>query len=295
MTDKELKKLSRLKLLELLLEQSKENEQLRQDNEAYRRENESLQNQPVMPAAVDPGMLTNFSEFAEKIDSSLSETRKATQSYINRLAMLAEYAEKSVASASATQKKARSSELKVTDEAILPEVEEVTAASINVKPLAKSKPVKKVETKPVEAETKPSEAAFPDAASDKGAAPVRAEAAAQGASVPQTVPQPPFVPVGSYPVIGAPIYQPVPVYYPAPVPVPSANAVKSSSKQVERIEENGVTVRPLQKKKKAELPTREDVDAKLLSAIVEFYFGRPELLELLPEEIKKQIIIRFKR
>lgn len=294
MTDKELKKLSRLKLLELLLEQSKENEQLRQDNEAYRRENESLQNQPVMPAAVDPGMLTNFSEFAEKIDSSLSETRKATQSYINRLAVLAEYAEKSVASASATQKKARSSELRVTDEAILPEVEEVTAASINVKPLAKSKPVKKVETKPVETETKPSEAAFSDVAADKGA-PVRAEAAAQSAPAPQAVPQPPFVPMGSYPVMGAPIYQPVPVYYPAPVPVPSANAVKSSSKQVERIEENGVTVRPLQKKKKAELPTREDVDAKLLSAIVEFYFGRPELLELLPEEIKKQIIIRFKR
>lgn len=294
MTDKELKKLSRLKLLELLLEQSKENEQLRQDNEAYRRENESLQNQPAMPAAVDPGMLTNFSEFAEKIDSSLSETRKATQSYINRLAVLAEYAEKSVASASATQKKARNSELRVTDEAILPEVEDVTAASINVKPLAKSKPVKKVETKPVETETKPSEAAFPDAAADKGA-PVRAEAAAQSAPAPQAVPQPPFVPMGSYPVMGAPIYQPVPVYYPAPVPVPSANAVKSSSKQVERIEENGVTVRPLQKKKKAELPTREDVDAKLLSAIVEFYFGRPELLELLPEEIKKQIIIRFKR
>ena len=294
MTDKELKKLSRLKLLELLLEQSKENEQLRQDNEAYRRENESLQNQPVMPAAVDPGMLTNFSEFAEKIDSSLSETRKATQSYINRLAVLAEYAEKSVASASASQKKARSSELRVTDEAILPEVEDVTAESINVKPLAKSKPVKKVETKPVETETKPSEAVFPDVAADKGA-PVRAEAAAQGAPAPQAVPQPPFVPMGSYPVMGAPIYQPVPVYYPAPVPVPSANAVKASSKQVERIEENGVTVRPLQKKKKAELPTREDVDAKLLSAIVEFYFGRPELLELLPEEIKKQIIIRFKR
>ncbi len=287
MTDKELKKLSRLKLLELLLEQSKENEQLRQDNEAYRQENELLQSQPASPAAVDPAMFTGFSEFAARIDSSLSETRRATQSYIDRLAFLAESAEKSVARASASAKKAEAARLKVTDEAVLPEVEEVTATSITVKPLAKSRPVKKVETKATEATL---QATAPSEAAERKTATVPS-----GPEVPP-MPQPTYMPVTGYPVMGAPMYQPVPVYYPAPMPAPVVSVPKAPSRQADRREENGVTVRHLPKKKKAEEPSfEENEDSKLISALVEFYFNNADMLEGLPEEIKKQITIRFKR
>lgn len=276
MTDKELKKLSRLQLLELLLEQSKENEQLRQDNEAYRREQESVQGQNVSSAAFDPTAFAGFTEFAEKIDSSLSETRRATQSYIERLSVLAEFAEKSVVGAVPADmppvRKTGDSTIKVTDEDV------GTVMSVPVKPLKKSKPVKNSEV-----------------SADKPEAASGTEAAQQADNEAVTAQQAAYVPMGGYPVMGAPIYQPVPVYYPVPAPV----AVPSSSAQAkfsaERRSENGVTVRQLSKRKKEEASAVSNEDAELLSAIVKFCFGNPQLMEMLPESIRKQIITRFKR
>lgn len=287
MTDKELKKLSRLELLELLLEQSRENEQLRQDNEVYRQENEVLHSQPVVPSSFDPSMFIGFSEFAKRIDSSLTETRRATQSYIDRLAVLAESAEKSVAKAAS--KKPESTSLEVTEEAILPEVEEVSVTSpVTVKPLSKAKPVKKVDTKAV---SSVSSVQQPSSGSK-----------AERHVTPQTEPEAPpmaqsvYMPMGAYPIISAPVYQPVPVYYPTPVPAPVVSTPKATAKLIERREENGVTVRPLTRNKKEEKPLpSENEDSRLVSALVEFYFENPDMLEGLSEEIKKQIIIRFKR
>jgi len=276
MTDKELKKLSRLELLEILLEQSKENEQLRRDNEVYRQENETLQKQSTT-ANVDPTVLSSFSQVAEKIDSSLSETRKATQSYIDRLAVLAEYAQKNVV----LSEKKREARLAVTDEKLHPDVEEITVAeTVSVRPLAKSKPVKKVETPVNEAEdVKPSKNENP---------PVAAPAVQ-----PAPPPQQSFVPAGAYPVMSAPVFQPVPVYYPPVAAAPVQSPVVPKSRTDIR-EENGVTVRHLQKKSKA--PTQEDVENKaLVCALVDFYFKNTQMLELLPEGIKKEIINRFKR
>lgn len=279
MTDKELKKLSRLQLLELLLEQSKENEQLRQDNENYRQENENLQNRaPVASANVDPAMLSSFSEVAEKIDSSLSETRKATQNYINRLAMLAEYAERSMSAKSGsypapTPKKVKASSLSVTDEAVLPEVEEASVSSeISVKPLAKSRPVKKLEAAKEEADT------------EKLNAPVKE----------QNVNQPQFVPMGGYPVMSAPVFQPMPVYYPVPTPPPAPVVPKEAKRSAEIRSENGINVRQLSKMRKEE-PVAANEDTELVSALADFYFENPLMLEMLPENIRKQIINRFKR
>lgn len=285
MTDKELKKLSRLQLLELLLEQSKENEQLRQDNEAYRLQESA---QPVATANFDPAVFAGFSEFAEKIDSSLTETRKATQSYIERLAYLAEFAEKSVVGASAdaapsVKKKTGSASFNVTDEEIAPEPQKIIVP-VPVKPLAKSKPVKKLDVKA--AEVVPADAAVIEPAV-QNIAPSAAEA--EGVVMPQQG----FVPVGAYPVMGAPVYPPVPMYYPAPVSVPMPAPVPKAA--VERREENGVTVRPLSKKKKTEPAKAENKDSKLVDALADFYFENQQMLEMLPEELKKQIVTRFKR
>ena len=272
MTDKELKKLSRLQLLELLLEQSKENEQLRQDNESYRQQQEAAQGQPAVPVGFDPTVLAGFSEFAEKIDSSLSETRRATQSYIERLSMLAEFAEKSVAGAAPASGKKRAAEIAVTDEDVS------AVAQISVKPLKKAKPVKKLEAVS-ETPAVPDESA---SVKDKEAA---------------SVPQGHYMPVGGYPVMGAPIYQPVPVYYPvpAPAPVPVAPTAPTEAKSSpERRSENGVTVRQLSKKKKEE-PATANEDTQLVSALADFYFENPQMLEALPEDIRKKIITRFKR
>lgn len=287
MTDKELKKLSRLELLEILLEQSKENEQLRLDNELYRQENESLQKQSTT-ANVDPDVLSSFSQVAEKIDSSLYETRKATQSYIDRLAFLAEYAQKNVVIKSEAvqlaektqQQKKRQARLEVTDERIRPEVEEISVAeTASVRPLAKSKPVKKVET---------SVPAVEEVKLQKNENPLVAAPAVQPAPLKQS-----FVPVGTYPVMSVPVYQPVPVYYPPVASAPAQSPATPVSK-VDRREENGVTVRHLQKKSSA--PSQEDAENKrLISALVDFYFKNTQMLELLPEELKKEIINRFKR
>lgn len=286
MTDKELKKLSRLQLLELLLEQSKENEQLRQDNEAYRLQESA---QPVATANFDPAVFAGFSEFAEKIDSSLTETRKATQSYIERLAYLAEFAEKSVVGASAdaapsVKKKTGSASFNVTDEEIAPEPQKIIVP-VPVKPLAKSRPVKKLDVKA--AEVVPADAAVIEPAVQNIApSPVEAEGV--------VMPQQGFVPVGAYPVMGAPVYPPVPMYYPAPAPVSVPIPAPVPKASVERREENGVTVRPLSKKK-TEPAKAENKDSELVDALADFYFENQQMLEMLPEELKKQIVTRFKR
>lgn len=289
MTDKELKKLSRLQLLELLLEQSKENEQLRQDNEAYRLQESA---QPVATANFDPAVFAGFSEFAEKIDSSLSETRKATQSYIERLAYLAEFAEKSVVGASvdaapSVKKKNGSASFNVTDEEIVPEPQKIIVP-VPVKPLAKSKSVKKLDVKAAEPQAVPADVAVTEAAV-QNIAPSAVEA--DGVVMPQQG----FVPVGAYPVMGAPVYPPVPMYYPAPAPVSVPMPAPVPKASVERREENGVTVRPLSKKKKTEPAKAENKDSELVDALADFYFENQQMLEMLPEELKKQIVTRFKR
>ena len=273
MTDKEIKKLSRLQLLELLLEQSKENEQLRQDNEAYRQRQESTQAQPEASVSFDPTVLAGFSEFAQKIDSSLSETRRATQSYIERLSVLAEFAEKSVTGTSAVPpaRKTGPAAIAVTDENVS-EVEQIP-----VKPLKKAKPVKKLEIATDKGETA-------DISGDTSNA-------ADGETV-STV-SPAYVPAGTYPIMGAPVYQPVPVYYPVPAPVASVPVQAKSS--AERRSENGITVRQLSKKKKEEQSSAMNEDTQLVAEIVKFCFENPKLLEILPEDIRKKIITRFKR
>lgn len=97
MTDKELRKLSRLELLEILLEQSKENEQLRLENETLRQENELLQNNSRV--GVDEDVLKDFSRVAAMIESSLGETRKVTKDYITHLTHLAHSVQSNIAAA----------------------------------------------------------------------------------------------------------------------------------------------------------------------------------------------------
>lgn len=71
MTDKELKKLSRLELLELLLEASRENERLNEQIERLKLENKTTQNIENLSA------ITNQVESALKYANSLTDSLKS--------------------------------------------------------------------------------------------------------------------------------------------------------------------------------------------------------------------------
>ena len=72
MTDKELKKLSRLELLELLLEASKENEKLKEQIKRLKIENKTTQNIESL------SVITEQVESALKYANSLTDTLKTT-------------------------------------------------------------------------------------------------------------------------------------------------------------------------------------------------------------------------
>ena len=74
MTDKELRKLSRLELLELLLEASKENEKLKEKIEELKIENKTAQNIENLSVA------THQIEEALRYANSLTDTLKCTSS-----------------------------------------------------------------------------------------------------------------------------------------------------------------------------------------------------------------------
>ena len=76
MTDKELRKLSRLELLELLLEASKENKKLREKINALKAENKTAQN--IENLSVITGQVENALRYA----NSLTDTLKTTSGTI---------------------------------------------------------------------------------------------------------------------------------------------------------------------------------------------------------------------
>lgn len=76
MTDKELRKLSRLELLELLLEASKENERLRDEIEALESENEAAQKLRTLSETAL--QLENALRYASTLTEALKEMPKKT-------------------------------------------------------------------------------------------------------------------------------------------------------------------------------------------------------------------------
>ncbi len=76
MTDKELRKLSRLELLELLLEASKENERLRDEIEALESENEAAQKLRTLSETAL--QLENALRYASTLIEALKEMPKKT-------------------------------------------------------------------------------------------------------------------------------------------------------------------------------------------------------------------------
>ena len=71
MTDKELRKLSRLELLELLLEASKENKKLKEETESLKTENKTAQN------------IENLSLAARQVESALKYANNLTDNLKN--------------------------------------------------------------------------------------------------------------------------------------------------------------------------------------------------------------------
>lgn len=79
MTDKELRKLSRLELLELLLEASKENKKLKEKIENLKAENKTAQS--IENLSVATRQVENALKYANSITSALKETSGETVSY----------------------------------------------------------------------------------------------------------------------------------------------------------------------------------------------------------------------
>ena len=81
MTDKELKKLSRLELLELLLEASKENKKLKEEIQKLKAENKTAQNIENLSAATV--QIESALKYANSLTDTLKENARADSSVGN--------------------------------------------------------------------------------------------------------------------------------------------------------------------------------------------------------------------
>ena len=81
MTDKELRKLSRLELLELLLEASKENKKLQEEIDALKYENKTAQN--IENLSLATGQVESALKYANSLIDNLRTTEKHESRYVD--------------------------------------------------------------------------------------------------------------------------------------------------------------------------------------------------------------------